>query len=81
MAAASLSEHLGYIRNHKLEQATGQHFNQPNHHGINDVIFHIIDFASHHPDSQKAKEHRDILERKWIFRLKTLTPQGLNILE
>ena len=80
-ANARLSEHLGYIRQKKTEQSTGEHFTRSDHDGENDVSFHIVDFAQHHPDSIRARNHRDLLERKWIFRLRTLTPQGLNNLD
>ena len=31
------------------KDTTGQHFNQPDHHGLEDVEVHIVDFVHAHP--------------------------------
>ena len=41
----------------------------------------IISFIHAHPDSKNGKIHRDIMERKWMHRLGTILPQGLNLLD
>ena len=37
-----MSEHIGYVRNKKLNQATGFHFNQPGHY-IHNMTFTVIE--------------------------------------
>jgi hypothetical protein len=46
-----------------------------------DIKIHILDFISAPSKSPPAQELRDTLERKWIHRLQTLAPHGLNSAE
>ena len=42
-------------------------------------IIHIVEFIRAPPSSHKAQELRDKVECKWITRLNTLVPHGLNL--
>ena len=70
-----ISEHLGYIRRKKVDQATGKHFNLPGHtiHDMNHrVIAHLKgEYIRNNP---KLIE----LEERLIERLRTMEPHGLN---
>ena len=41
----------------------------------------ILSFIRAHPDSIDAQKQRDREERRWMHRLSTVTPQGLNLLD
>ena len=43
------------------------------------IRVHILEFIRAPPSSVKSQELRDMIERKWITRLNTLVPQGLNL--
>ena len=43
------------------------------------ITIHVLEFIRAPPSSVKAQELRDSTERKWITRLNTLVPQGLNL--
>ena len=43
------------------------------------INIHIVEFIWASPSSLKAQELRDSVERKWITRLHTLVPHGLNL--
>ena len=61
------------------EEPIGRHFSLDNHHGTSDIIIHVLDFISAPSKSPPALALRDNLERKWIHRLQTLAPRGLNL--
>jgi len=60
-------------------ETIGRHFSSPNHHGKSDITIHVLDFISAPPKSPPAQLLRDSLERKWILRLRTNAPRGLNL--
>lgn len=76
-----MKEHLSKIRNHKLTNDIGRHFNTNGHQGTQDVTFHIIDFIHRAPDSPEAQILRHARERLWIHRLRTNIPTGLNLID
>ena len=41
----------------------------------------VISFIPSHPDSRDAKQHRDREEKRWMHRLQTITPLGLNLMD
>ena len=50
------AEHLGYVRNKRLDQATGAHFNLPGHK-IDHMKFSVLEkIASNNPQYRKARE-------------------------
>ena len=63
----------------KYDDPIGRHFKASYHSGLNDVRIYILQFISAPSNSIPAKELRDDRERKWIHRLKTLSPIGLNL--
>ena len=65
--------------NPKFDDPIGRHFKSSPHNGLKDVHIHIVQFISAPSNSIPAKLLRDDLERKWIHRLKTLSPLGLNL--
>ena len=64
---------------HKYYDPIGRHFTDTYHSGLKDVRIHILQFIPAPGNSIPAKALRDDLERKWIHRLKTLSPLGLNL--
>ena len=50
------AEHLGYVRNKRLDQATGAHFNLPGHN-IDHMKFSVLEkITSNNPQYRKARE-------------------------
>ena len=50
------AEHLGYVRNKRLDQATGAHFNLPGHN-IHHMTFSVLEkITSNNPQYRKARE-------------------------
>ena len=41
----------------------------------------VISFIPSHPDSRDAKQHRDREEKRWMHRLQSITPLGLNLMD
>ena len=73
--------HFYNVKKTSSDHIVGRHFNEPGHHGIDDMEIHILDFIHQSPESQGAAYLRDKIEMNWIHRLKTPTPKGLNVLE
>jgi len=61
------------------EEPIGRHFGSPNHHGTADITIHVLDFISAPPKCPPALALRDQLERKWMHRLQSISPRGLNL--
>jgi hypothetical protein len=76
-----MSEHFLTIKKADPLSPIGGHYNTTGHHGISDVIIHILDFISCPPDSYRAKHLRDVIELNWIHRLSTVLPYGLNSMD
>jgi len=64
--------------NPKFDDPIGRHFKQSDHNGLNSIHIHILQFISAPSESIPAQMLRDDWERKWIHRLKTIAPLGLN---
>jgi len=75
------SKHFDNIRLKKQDDPIGRHFSSPGHNGITDVIIHALDFISAPKDSPPGQQLRDELERKWMHRLQTISPLGLNTVD
>ena len=70
-----MNEHLGYVRNKYLDQATGLHYNTANHN-IDDMQMQVIYIVKRKPI--KKDPFRIQKEIEWMDKLRTLKPQGLN---
>jgi hypothetical protein len=62
----------------KSDTSVGRHFSSNDHHGIKDVIIHILEFIQSPNETPSAARLRDDRELFWIHRLSTLAPLGLN---
>ena len=56
----------------------GRHFNTPGHNGLDDLKIYVLNFIRVHPVSTQAAKLRDEIEKKWIYRLRSQVPLGLN---
>jgi len=64
--------------NPKFDDPIGRHFKQSDHKGLDSIHIHILQFISAPSESVPGQMLRDDWERKWIHRLKTIAPHGLN---
>ena len=76
-----LSEHFPNIRQNRDAHIVGRHYNLPGHSGIQNMSVYILEFVSAPPDSDIARELRERAEKKWIFRLRSMLPHGLNLMD
>ena len=76
-----LMEHFRNIRQQCQTHIVGRHYNSNTHQGVEDVEVFVLEFISAHPESANATHLRDTMERKWIYRLRSLVPTGLNLFE
>ena len=74
-----IMEHLRNIRQRCQTHIVSRHYTRPDHDGIQNMVIHILEFIPAHPDSRAAADLRNRSERKWIFRLHSQVPNGLNI--
>ena len=74
-----MREHYRNVRQNCTTHIIGRHYNSAGHVGIPDMRVFILEFIRAHPDSQSAKQLRDIWERRWIYRLRSMIPTGLNV--
>jgi hypothetical protein len=73
--------HFGNINNKRMNDPIGRHFQSPGHSGKKTLTIHIVEFIPAPHNSQVGKALRDNLERKWMYKLQTIAPQGLNLAE
>lgn len=73
--------HFYNINKKKTDDPIGYHFNTKGHSGTDNVEIHIVDFITAPSNTDAGAKLRDLLERKWIHRLRTLTPLGLNYMD
>ena len=71
--------HFGNIKKKTQIEPIGRHFSSPNHTAQKTLRIHILDFIIAPSQSKPGQSLRDILERKWIYRLQSLAPQGINL--
>ena len=76
-----LMEHFRNIRQDRGTHIVGRHFNTPGHNGLNDLNIFVLDFIRAHPESPQAAKMRDDIEKKWIYRLRSQVPLGLNLFD
>jgi hypothetical protein len=70
--------HFHSVTSKSNKNIIGRHFNSIDHSGKPDFKIHIVNFNHTPSKSIPGKTTRDDLEKKWIFRLKSIAPQGLN---
>ncbi len=70
--------HAGSINRKNLKDDIGRHFNLPDHHGLEDMTLHILDFIFAPPKSPHGLTLRLQIEFNWIQRMRTMLPFGLN---
>jgi hypothetical protein len=73
--------HFGNINNKRTSEPIGRHFQSPGHNGKKTLKIHIVEFIPAPHNSQVGKNLRDSYERKWMHRLQSIAPQGLNLAE
>ena len=73
-----MNNHLSTIRLHD-DLPIPSHMEEHNTNQNPNIKIHILEFIRAPPSSLKAQELRDTVERKWITRLNTLVPHGLNL--
>ncbi len=78
-----IQAHFNTITSKDPRQQTdiSRHFKQNDHNGRADVQVHILDFIYAFPDSQLAAMLRDETEFRWIHRLRTQLPMGINTMD
>ncbi len=76
-----LVEHFSYITKLDLTQPIGKHFNLPGHPKLDAVEIYVLKFIRGHPDSTQSKALRDEHEIRWIHRLRSVLPFGLNSMD
>jgi len=59
----------------------GRHFTSINHNGIEDIQIHILSFIRQNSESTTSIPARNKVEMAWIYRLNTVAPLALNILD
>ena len=76
-----MREHFLSVSKADNNLIVGAHFNTNSHSGIEDILITILEFIKAPPDSESAKILRDKMELKWIHRLSTVLPLGLNTMD
>jgi hypothetical protein len=76
-----MREHFLTIKKSDPYSPLGGHYNSPQHNGLDHVQIHVLEFVPFSPETEKAKSARDSLELKWIHRLSTVLPFGLNSMD
>ena len=56
-------------------------YHPSNHKGLDNVEIHILDFIHAHPQGEKSRYLRDLIEFNWLQRLHTNAPMGLNVMD
>ena len=74
-------DHFYKINKALMDTDMGSHFNTDHHEGLDDVEIHIVDFIHCNPESPRAAILRNVIEKNWIFRLKSQSPNGLNLID
>ena len=78
-----IQAHFNTIQSKDPRQQTdiSRHFKQADHNGRADVQVHILDFIYAFPDSKRAAILRNETEFRWIHRLRTQLPMGINTMD
>ena len=73
-------DHFYKINTAILDSDIGKHFNTNGHQGLEDVQINVVDFIHSNRKSLRAALLRNVIEKNWIFRLRTQSPDGLNLI-
>ena len=73
--------HFGAIKREEKTTLINDHFNRIDHNGVQDFEIHVMDFINLEAKSETGKALRLKLESRWINRLRSAFPDGLNYLE
>lgn len=73
-----LTEHYADIR-HDRDSPVARHFNQKGH-SHRDISPKILEIILKDPESEPARTIRKKTEMSWIYKLQSLSPNGINIL-
>ena len=78
-----MQAHFNTIQSKDPKQQTdiSHHFNQPGHNGRDDVMVHIVEFIYAFPEAKYSATLRDQHEFKWMHRLRTQLPMGINTMD
>ena len=78
-----IQAHFNTIQSKDPKQQTdiSHHLKQADHNGRDDVKVHILDFIYAFPDSNRAAVLRDVTEFRWMHRLRTQLPMGINTMD
>ncbi len=69
------------FKNPKQQMDISRHFNQPGHNGHDDVMVHIVEFIYAFPEAKFSATLWDQREFKWMHRLRTQLPMGINTMD
>jgi hypothetical protein len=72
-----IAEHLGDIKNMRLNKPLGKHFNLPGHK-FGTIKTYILELIKSDPEVTLTTTRRKAKEHFWIMRLRTPDPFGLN---
>ena len=73
--------HFGAIKREEKNTIINDHFNRNDHHGVLDFEIHVVDFIKIDAKTDSGKALRLQVESRWINRLRSAFPDGLNYLE
>ena len=73
--------HFGAIKREEKNTLINDHFNRMDHHGVQDFEIHVLDFIKVEAKSDEGKALRLKSESRWINRLRSAFPDGLNYME
>ena len=69
---------------HNNDTTVARHFNQcpPERPTLTSgMIISVVSFIRSHPDTSESRTQRDTQERRWMHRLASITPNGLNLMD
>ncbi len=71
--------HFSVVNQRDMKEDIGCHFNSANHHGIDDMELHVLDFIYSPAEADYSLDIRLQVEFHWIHALHTMAPHGLNM--
>ena len=77
----TFQSHFYLIKHKKDDHEVSRHFNQHDHHQLDDVEIHVLWFINHDAKKEHTKTLRLKREFDWIHCLRTQIPLGLNTID